>query len=301
MLINSFSDLFKDVIIARKGHKYKLNYINQNNEGNNKDEVVCTYLDSGKCIKFALDDVINNKLQFFESKDILTILGAFNSKNTRSAASNMVSKYYSMITVAFTILLLLSNIAESKICNFFGYSIGAGTIVFPLLYVLSDVTNEVYGFKANRKIIWTAFFYSCFFSLFIYLVYKLPPSSSWQDQEAFEKIFLVSPQIVIGSVTSYLLGEMINGSIIYFLRIRYNGRYFALRAVFSTLIGSFLESSMFALIAFWGRITMQELIEMAFLLAFIKVSYEILIMPVTIKFLAYLKKEEGEIVTANSF
>lgn len=210
-------------------------------------------------------------------------------KNTTSSEK----KYYNSLTIFFTVLLLLSNLAETKICNFFGCAIGAGTLIFPLLYVLSDVITEVYGFTDSRKTIWVGFGYSCFFSIFIYIVYLLPPSEHWHEQEAFEKIFLVSPRIVFGSVISYFVGEMLNTMIIAFLKVKFHGRYFALRAIFSTFIGSSFESILFGFIAFFGRIPTNELVKMIALLTLIKVLYEILIMPVTIKLIAYLKKIEG--------
>jgi uncharacterized PurR-regulated membrane protein YhhQ (DUF165 family) len=51
---------------------------------------------------------------------------------------------------------------------------------------------------------------------------------------------------------------------------------------------------MFAYIAFFGRIPMKELIEMIMLLTLIKVAYEVCVMPITIRFVAFLKKAEGK-------
>ena len=49
----------------------------------------------------------------------------------------------------FIFCLLISNLAEIKIFDFFGLAqIGGGTIFFPLLYVLNDIITEVYGFAS---------------------------------------------------------------------------------------------------------------------------------------------------------
>src|SRR5579884_2756156 len=133
----------------------------------------------------------------------------------------IISKnYYHNLTLAFTIILLLSNIAEIKIFDFFGYSIGAGTIIFPLLYVLNDVITEVYGFTAARRTIWVALLCNCIFSIFIYGVILLPSSPHFKHKEAFEKIFSISPRIVIASIASYFIGELLNSTIIAALKIR---------------------------------------------------------------------------------
>ena len=203
------------------------------------------------------------------------------------------TKYYHSLTLSFTIILLLSNIAEIKICDFFGFSVGAGTIIFPLLYVLNDVLTEVYGFTAARRTIWIALLWNCIFSIFIYIILMLPSSPHFEQKQAFEQVFYVSPRIVVASIFSYFVGELLNSTIIAALKIRFQGRFFALRAIFSTLISSSAESSCFAYIAFAGRIPNKELIEMVVILSLIKVAYEILIMPFTLKFTNFLKRSEG--------
>ena len=171
--------------------------------------------------------------------------------------------------------------------------VGAGTIFFPLLYVLNDIITEVYGFSASRRTIWVALCFNLTFSLLMYLIMLLPEGDDWQEKEAFEVIFALSPRIMIGSLISYFFGELINASIISYLKLSLQGRLFALRAVFSTLISSFLESVMFGLIAFYGRIPDDELIKMTVMLTILKVLYEIIIMPLTIMLVSYLKKTEN--------
>lgn len=204
------------------------------------------------------------------------------------------AKYYNTISIAFILCLLMSNIAEIKICSFFGYSIGAGTIIFPLIYILNDILTEVYGFTSSRKTIWAALFVNCVFSMFLYVVTLLPPSEYWHDQAIFEKLFLVSPRIVIASIISYLVGEMVNSCIIASLKIKFHGKFFATRAIFSTLAGAMVESALFGYIAFFHRIPDMELINMILLLTVVKVLYEIVAMPLTIKIVYRLKRAEGK-------
>lgn len=207
--------------------------------------------------------------------------------------SPLNTKYYSILTITFIFLLFISNMAEMKIVNFFGISeLGAGTIFFPLLYVFNDIITEVYGFSASRRTIWLALIFNLTFSLLMYLIIKLPEGADWQEKEAFETIFTLSPRIMAGSLISYFLGELINSSIISHLKFKFKGQLFALRAIFSTFISSFVESILFGLIAFYGRIPDDELIKMIITLSLLKVLYEIVVMPFTIIFVSHLKKVE---------
>lgn len=208
-------------------------------------------------------------------------------------ATTINKRYYNNITIAYVVCLLFSNIGAIKICDFWGFAIDAGTIIFPLLYILNDVLTEVYGFTASRKTILLALFYNIIFSVFIYIVILLPASPFWHDQQAFETIFLISPRIVIASIVSYFVGELINALIMSLLKIKFHGKIYALRAVFSTLIGSLIDTSIFSYIAFWGRIPQWELIKMIGLLTIIKVTYEIIALPLTIKFVNFLKKADN--------
>lgn len=292
MFLKAFNALIRDIVAKKITTKYKVQTVNFCQKDAN---VVCELIGHDKMVTLNLKDIMQSQLiRLFEHKDIIMLSKIFSERYTdnKSSILDTEKKHYSSISIIFTVLLLMSNIAETKIFSFFGYSIGAGTIIFPLLYILSDVITEVYGFKASRKVILIACLCGCLFSLFTYLVYLLPNSEYWQEEEAFEKIFLISPRIMISSVISYFLGEMLNASIIALLKIKWRGRYFILRAMISTLFGSLLESLIFTYGAFWGRLPMQQLLEMIAILTIVKVFYEFLIMPLTIKFISYLKNSE---------
>lgn len=193
------------------------------------------------------------------------------------------NKYYNILSLAFILLLLLSNIAEIKICLLFGYSLGAGTIIFPLLYVINNILTEIYGFSACRNVIWIALCCNCIFGVFVYLITLLPPSPFFEYQQAFEEIFLLSPQIIVASVISYFVGELSNSFLLSMMKIKLNGKFFVIRAVISTFVASSIESFIFTYIAFFTRLPRAELLEMIILLTIIKTSYEIILMPLSIK------------------
>lgn len=203
------------------------------------------------------------------------------------------AKYYNILTFIFVFCLLISNIAEMKIINIFNIAqIGAGTLFFPLLYVLNDVITEIYGFSASRRMIFLALIFNMSFSLLMYLIIFLPEGADWQEKEAFNTIFALSPRIMLGSLLSYFIGELVNSAIISNLKLQFRGKFFAIRATFSTLVSSFLESILFVLIAFYGRMPDQELIKMILMLTIIKVMYEILVMPATLALISFLKETE---------
>ena len=77
------------------------------------------------------------------------------------------------------------------------------------------------------------------------------------------------------------------------MKIASNGKNFSARAVISTLLGESADSLIFFPIAFAGIIPANELLIMIGTQAFLKSAYEVLILPVTIRVVKYIKKIEN--------
>lgn len=212
--------------------------------------------------------------------------------DTANASPKNGLKYYHSIAVAFIMCFLTSNLAAVKIFSIGGVSLPAGIFVFPLIYVLNDVLTEVYGFTASRKVIWTALLCNLFMTSALVIACYLPPSDFWNDQDCFEAIFLMSPRIFFASMLAYVVGEGINAFIISSLKLRFSGKYFVSRAIFSTSIGVLIETSVFTTVAFAGYLEIVEIIKMIFIMSSIKVFYEFAIMPITTRLVGFLKSEE---------
>src|SRR5512145_1709164 len=98
-------------------------------------------------------------------------------------------KYIDLVTAAFVAVLLISNIASTKILGFevqgFGeLPLDGGTFLFPLAYIFGDVLTEVYGYKRSRRVIWTGFFWILAAAGIFAFVDKLPPAKGWELQSS---------------------------------------------------------------------------------------------------------------------
>ena len=58
---------------------------------------------------------------------------------------------------AFVAVLLISNVASTKILLLGPFTFDGGTILFPLSYIFGDILTEVYGYRRSRRVIWTGF------------------------------------------------------------------------------------------------------------------------------------------------
>ncbi len=206
-------------------------------------------------------------------------------------------RYLDLITALFVVVLVVSNIASTKVVLFGPFTFDGGTLLFPLAYIFGDVLTEVYGYKRSRRVIWTGFFLLLLSTLTFGLVNALPAPSdefSQKSAEAFATILGLVPRIVLASLVAYWVGEFANSYILARLKVATQGRWLALRTIGSTLVGQGLDTAIFLLVAFYG-VWDNSLLWTVFVSNYIfKVGIEVLFTPITYAVVGYLKRAEQE-------
>ena len=206
--------------------------------------------------------------------------------------NNTSFRYFDVLVAMFVAVLLISNIASTKILILWKFTFDGGTILFPLSYIFGDILTEVYGFKKSRRVIWLGFFSAFLMSLVLFIVQILPPAAEWPNQKAFETVLGFVPRIVLGSLIAYFLGEFSNSITLSIIKIRTKGRFLWIRTIFSTIIGEGIDTIAFCMIAFYGTIP-GRLLWIVILSNYIfKCGVEIVFTPVTYKIVYFLKRKE---------
>jgi queuosine precursor transporter len=202
-------------------------------------------------------------------------------------------KYLDLITALFVAVLLISNIASTKIVSLWKFTFDAGTLLFPLSYIFGDIITEVYGYKRSRKVIWTGFFCAALMAAIFVLVQHLPPAPGWELQSAYEQILGFLPRIIIASMIAYFAGEFSNSYILAKLKIFTKGKYLWVRTIGSTVVGEAIDTLLFCTIAFFGAISNSLLVAVIVSNYIFKCLVEIVFTPITYKIVKVLKKREG--------
>ncbi len=206
-------------------------------------------------------------------------------------------KYLDLILGAFVTVLIVSNIASAaKIVMVGPFTYDAGTLLFPLSYIFGDVLTEVYGYKASRRVIWIGFAMIALMSAVILLVGALPPEAEWSKnvgQEAYDKIFGLTPRIVLGSLLGYWAGSFANAIVMARMKVATGGRWLAARTIGSTVIGEFFDTIVFCLVAFLGALPNDVVASIVVSNYIFKVGVEVLFTPLTYAIVNGLKRVEG--------
>lgn len=203
-------------------------------------------------------------------------------------------KYLDVITAFFVTVLLISNVASSKIVQIGPLSLDGGTFLFPLTYIFGDILTEVYGFKKARKVIWLGVFANLLMALTFMIVGILPSASDWPNQSAYMAILGWTPRIVLASITAYFAGEFVNSVILSKLKVLTRGKWLFSRTIGSTLVGQLVDTLIFITVAFWGVLPNELLISLIISNYLFKTGVEVLFTPLTYKAVNFLKKTEKE-------
>ncbi|OAV65660.1 Inner membrane protein yhhQ [Bacteroidales bacterium Barb6] len=200
---------------------------------------------------------------------------------------------FMLAAVLFSICLVTSNLLGAKVIQVFGITAAAGLLVFPVSYIINDCIAEVWGYKKVRLVIWAGFAANLIVIVFSQIAIWLPAAPFWDGAEGFNFIFGLAPRIAFASLTAFLVGSFLNAYVMSRMKLASGGKNFSLRAVVSTLIGESADSLLFFPIAFIGLIPAKEIVIMIGTQAVLKSLYEIIILPVTVRVVKYVKRIDG--------
>ena len=209
-------------------------------------------------------------------------------------SSRRAYRYFDLIMAGFVAVLMISNVASSKILLLGPFTFDGGTILFPLSYIFADILTEVYGYARSRRVIWAGFGATFLMALVFALVGALPPAEGWEQQEAYQAILGMTPRIVIGSLIAYFSGEFSNSWVLARMKIHTKGRWLWTRTIASTLVGEGVDTLLFVLIAFWRVLPSGLLTSVIVSNYLFKCGLEALFTPVTYRIVNGLKRVEQE-------
>mgnify|MGYP002647442835 CR=1 FL=1 len=204
-----------------------------------------------------------------------------------------VSVPFMLLGILFNVCLIAANLLETKVIQVGSITVTAGLLVFPISYIINDCIAEVWGYRKARLIIWLGFLMNLMAVIFIQIAIILPSAPFWDGQKSFETVFSSTPRILLASFIAFLVGSFLNAYVMSKMKLASGGKNFSLRAITSTLVGESADSMIFFPVAFGGLMPAGELIKMMVIQAVLKTLYEIIILPVTIRVVNYIKKVDG--------
>lgn len=143
---------------------------------------------------------------------------------------------------------LLSDIASLKITLLAGFSMDAGTFIYPLTFTIRDLVHKRLGKLAARKIVILAAGINLFMALFFHFVAWLPQDPTWGMAKEFSAILGPVWRIVIASIIAEVFSELIDTEIYDLWQSRITNKYQWMRVLSSNAVSIPIDSLIFC----WG-------------------------------------------------
>ena len=195
------------------------------------------------------------------------------------------------ITNAVTAELISNKLIEIPIkFNFLGGEFGpfitiVGILPWPVVFLLTDLLNEFYGYKAVRKLSWITAILIAYCFLIVGLSIEIPavniPGSNLSDDIAYRKVFGQAQMVIIGSICAFLVSQLLDASLFSWIKSKTGDRYIWLRSTGSTLFSQLIDSCIVLYIGFVlpGSLSFAEFMRIAPTNYILKIIIAILLTP----------------------
>jgi len=151
------------------------------------------------------------------------------------------------------------------------FNLTAGAVIWPIVFITTDLTNEYFGKPGVKRISYFTAALIVYAFIVIFITMRLAPADFWINGNdasgnpvnmdiAFNKIFGQGQRIIIGSLTAFLIGQLVDVFVFQFLRKQTGSKMLWLRATGSTLVSQLVDSFVVLYIAFAGTFTNQQII-----------------------------------------
>jgi hypothetical protein len=177
---------------------------------------------------------------------------------------------------------------------FSSMNMSIGVLIWPLVFITSDIMNEYFGRNGVKRISFITAILIAYALLFLLLANALPPATFWIENNqtspdgrpfninyAYQKVLGQGANIIIGSITAFLVSQLVDAYTFQFIKKITQHRYLWLRATGSTVISQVIDSFLIVYVAFYllGNWSLVQVLQVAILQYFYKVGLAIILTP----------------------
>lgn len=190
---------------------------------------------------------------------------------------------YVILAGIFITNAVVAELIGSKLIYVGPYVMSVGILPWPIVFITTDLINEYFGERGVKKLslITACLIAYCF--VLLYFALKIPAvvGDGLVSDEQFNGVFGQSMWIIVGSITAFLVSQLIDVSVFHFFKNKTGNKMIWLRSTGSTVISQLFDSFIVLGIAFWmtGKIDTPTYIASAFTGYFVKLILAICLTP----------------------
>ena len=190
---------------------------------------------------------------------------------------------YVILAGIFITNAVVAELIGGKLIYVGPYLMSIGILPWPIVFVTTDLINEYFGEKGVKKLslITASLIAYCFVLLYFALKIPAAKGANLVTDAQFNGVFGQSMWIIVGSITAFMVSQLIDVTIFHFFKNKTGNKMIWLRSTGSTVISQLFDSFIVLGIAFWmtGKMTTEIYIASAFTGYFVKLIIAVLLTP----------------------
>ena len=147
---------------------------------------------------------------------------------------------------------IIAELIGGKLIQFFGlFTQSIGIILWPIIFILTDLINEHFGKDGVKKLTYITVGLISFAFIVLSIAIKIPATNfSPVNNDVFKTVFGQSQWIIVGSIIAFLISQLVDVYMFLFFKKITGNKFIWLRATGSTLISQLVDTFVVQYIAF---------------------------------------------------
>ncbi|MGV3505372.1 MAG: queuosine precursor transporter [Adhaeribacter sp.] len=174
------------------------------------------------------------------------------------------------------------------------FNLTAGAVIWPVVFITTDIINEYFGKSGVKKISFITVGLILYAFLVISLTTGLPPAAFWLEVNsktpegqafdmnyAFNSVYRQGAGIIVGSISAFILAQLLDASVFHWLRQATGARKIWLRATGSTVVSQLVDTVVVLFVAFYifGNWSLKQVIAVSIINYIYKFTVAVLLTP----------------------
>ncbi|WP_413828795.1 queuosine precursor transporter [Methanobrevibacter sp. UBA412] len=199
-----------------------------------------------------------------------------------------------IIITVFCVSFIIANVITVKILNlgFWGLDVPAGVLIYPLVYILTNVITEVYGEKAAHKTIVLGLLTNLLFVVVTTIAMIIPGPGYYTGQSSIEYVFTQTPRILLASYISYVIGNLVNARLTSIVNRGTDSKFTQIKNIGAIAFGELLDNIIFIGLVFIGQVPVIEIGIMILVHFTIMLIWNVLAQPFTNRTVKWASKDD---------
>jgi len=168
--------------------------------------------------------------------------------------------YAIIVSVMYVAAQIFSDITSLRIIMFFGLSMDAGTLIYPITFTLRDMIHKALGVKVARLVVFLAAGINIFMAGLFLLVFVFPADVFVGVQAEFGIVLFPVFRITLASIIAEVISELIDGQMYEVWVRRFRQKHQWGRVLASNLVSVPVDSLMFVIVAFAGVLPLSVMV-----------------------------------------